>query len=140
MGFEIRIGEWDESLDPNGAPVAVVEQEAAPSFDGDVGAWRTNLRSPSYSVWETFCRKSGLRELLLDRRVGLMRDHPGTEEISRAHVVAVARALRAYKAAHAGAVPGFCGGQDETLARLEWLAWWMTWAVDHCARPALHNR
>lgn len=31
------------------------------------------------------------------------------------------------------------GAYDSVLARLIWLDWWMTWALDKCFLPAIHN-
>jgi hypothetical protein len=146
MGYDIYIGEWDEgakSVDPEGTPqtVAHLERPEAPAFEGD-DSGRTNVRRPSYGAWERFCGDTGLRELFFDRRVGLMREHPGTTRLTRAHLATIRRALNAYRDAHPNATSTFVSGdeRDHHLARLTWLEWWVDWALANCERPAIHNR
>jgi hypothetical protein len=96
-------------------------------------------------------------------RAPLIDRHPGVMPISKEHVMAVEEILSAYKAAHPehrpefpppkpGAVPVIPGSSiyavgdysddpryDSALARGEWLAWWLRYALEHCERPVFVN-
>lgn len=138
MAYDIYIGEQRQA-ESEESPI--VELASAPSFPGDA-AGRTNVRRPSYGAWERFCGDTGLRELFFDVRAGLMREHPGTARLTRAHLATIRRALGAYRDAYPRVTPTFESGdeRDHHLARLTWLEWWVDWALANCKRPVIHNR
>jgi hypothetical protein len=145
MAYTIVIGDL-VSLPPEapgaGATSGAAEEEApeAPAFEGDVFTGRTNVRHVGYGDWATFCRKAKLHGLFFDPGRGLMREHPGCEPLTPAHLDAVRAARLAWEHAHPGARPGFGGDLDPVLARLGWLAWWMARALERCAAPVFANR
>jgi hypothetical protein len=144
MGYEIYIGEWDLNAKPEeeGACARTVEHielPNAPAFDGD-DSGHSNCRRPSYSTWHDFGRASGLGGLFHGTN-GLFAEHPGTVRLTKQHARIVRTALKAYRAKHPTATPRFCASTaDAHLARLEWLAWWIDWALATCKIPAIHNR
>ena len=145
MGYELFIGEWDETAvaDEEGcAPqtVMALTLAEAPLFAGDVTG-RTNRRRPSYSMWAKFCSATGLGDLFFGAN-GLFAEHPGTVRLTAEHALRIAQALKAYRATYPGATPTFKSRSERGhhLARLEWLAWWVNWARANCTVPAIHNR
>lgn len=169
MGWDIFIGNAEPRFNPAdehgpGSFQWVVERvnrEDAPTFPNDEVTGNGNGRHPSYSAWNGTLRRAGLTELFFDNYTGLMGHHPGIFHILPAHVEAVEAALSRFKEKHPRARPRFGGGppkqfapnmvmisddmgegaseEDAMLARLEWLAWWMRWAVENCERPAIYN-
>ena len=146
MGYEILIGEWDTAAkaeEEGCAPrtVQALELADAPAFDGDEMTGHTNRRQPSYGAWAEFCRATGLGGVFHGVN-GLFAEHPGTVRLTGRHARTIRNALRAYRAACPGASPTFLSGSatDHHLARLEWLAWWVDWALANCKVPAIHNR
>lgn len=81
----------------------------------------------------------------------LLAEHPGAFPITGKDATYVEAALAAYRAANPNAKAGFQRDVDgspvpdaddntnATLARLEWLAFWLRWAVDNCKRPVVAN-
>jgi len=128
----------------------------------------TNSRWPSYTTWADFTREAGLEELFygsgwdrgarqytscsdsFHRERPLLNEHPGAAPITRADADFVEAALAAYLAKNPDAKPGFpmdmmgdpipdAEKLSPTLGRLQWLAYWMRWAVDNCKHPVLAN-
>lgn len=106
------------------------------------------FRWPSYSAWADFTRATGLDDLFYSRDGGLLASHPGIARLTAAHRATIDAALVAYRAAHPGAVAGFSADYGDTdpaslvnaqLARLEWLAFWVGWALGNCEHPAFGN-
>lgn len=153
MGYTFTIGnavpQFDTSDFPHLSAQFIVEgaaHEHAPVFPNDTLTANTNMRSPSYSVWEDFCRATGLYDLFFNESGNLIAGHPGCIGITREDADRVTAALRHYRT-HATLPPGFekewgYKGEpnyDGHLARLIWLEYWMQWAVDHCEIPAIQN-
>lgn len=122
--------------------VDVVTNDRAPEFPNDQLTGKSNVRMSGYSAWEDFCKKTGLYRLFYGDE-GLIA-HPGCAKINKGHVSAVRIALlqRHEHRLKNGIVlrPGFGAENDYTLARLLWLEYWMTWAVENCEIPAIENR
>ena len=117
----------------------------APTFPGDEMTGDGNDRSPSYSVWDDFCRSVGLYDLFYDERGHLHAGHPGCIGIDQGFAAAVHSARLSYEA-NATLPPGFHGWSyegpheyDGHLARLIWLDWWVQWALANCETPAIQN-
>ncbi len=101
----------------------------------------TNGRHPSYTSMTNWSREVGLFDLFLgeDGREGLLNPHPGCHKLTHAISGQVAEALRKWKDAHVGAVPGWRSGEDAVLAKLIWYDWWIQWALKNCRLPAISN-
>lgn len=119
--------------------------EHAPTFPNDDLTGNGNSRSPSYSVWDDFCRTVGLYDFFYTPSGRLHAGHPGCIGITPHDVEFVSAALSRYRG-RATLPPGFeeyhYQGQprfDAHLARLIWLEWWMRWAVEYCETPAIEN-
>lgn len=93
----------------------------------------------------------------------LMREHPGVAPITKAHVEYVEQKIKEYKSANPGVMAGYYKPKhdavpvmpgsglyreedmehdpliDPWLARGEWLAWWLRWAIENCKQPVFVN-
>lgn len=159
MGYTLHIGNAipaepdpdDDAFRWEIAPLSAIVPEAprAPN-DTNPGA---PFRWPSYSAWADFCDAVGLRDLFYNRESGLLRSHPGIVRLNAGHRATIDAALTRYRERHPDAVAQFTGASlfppfeapspgdmaNAHLARLEWLAFWVGWALDNCERPALYN-
>lgn len=122
----------------------------APVFANDESSNNSNGRHPSYSAWSDFCDETGLSDLFFNNQVGLMREHPGFHMLTSNHGRVISDALTQWKDSHPNAIPGFevfsWGdddvaevGYDPTLARLIWLEYWATWALENCENAGIRN-
>ena len=157
MSYLIRIGETFPQTQGEDMWLDVKDELhlEAPKFPGDDTTGQTNERSPSYLGWSQFCEKAGLIELFHDKTNGLMRRHPGCFPLTQKHLLAVKDALKKWKAKHPDTTPGWCECKecrpymresktphvemDYTLARLLWLEYWISWALETCKSPAVFN-
>lgn len=160
MGYSIYIGEpevefinddWNDGeliADINIPEVKLLE---APTFPNDPLSAKNNGRHPSYTGWHDFCRITGLIDLFYDEEKGLIRKHPGCFRVEVKHLNEVRDALQNFLNKNPDAVPAFgadplCKNNDPVpanadgnLARLIWLEFWMSWALDYCKVPAISN-
>lgn len=134
-------------------------RDDAPTFANDSLTANTNERSPSYTVWSNFCEAVGLYKLFYGKDKsdgyrsydGLLAHHPGAALLGPEQALDVRQALERYRLAHPEANPGFEAWEldknpdptpenvDPTLARLIWLDYWVTWAVENCEHAILEN-
>lgn len=167
MGYTILIGnaELESDFDADDRPHAewVVGRTTHPDAPlmPDENA-RSNDRSPGYGVWSDFLKDVRLHSMFFARATtgdGLMDNHPGIARLTADHAAKVMAALAAYREAHPDRVPGICDCRecqgpfgptdapaiphdpraDFVFLRLEWLSFWVSWAVANCERPAIHN-
>jgi len=110
-----------------------------PEFEGDEMTGRTNGRHPGYSQWGDFCKTVGLTNLFYQEEKGLMSQHPGTVLLTDSHHKKIKHALTKWRKSNPDTNPGWGKGQDQMLARLIWLEWWVKWALDNCKMPAMYN-
>lgn len=124
MGYNLRIGELkSEQIDNTTIwDVEEVEIDHAPS-DGSPTD-HTNARWPSYSGWDDFGHEAGLSILFTE----LMPEHPGYAILKPRHK----RMIDAVYANKSLLDP-------EMLGRLEWLKFWVDWALKNCKQPAFVN-
>lgn len=91
----------------------------------------------------------------------LMPEHPGVAPVSKHHLEYIEEKAAAYRAAHPDHIAQYpppkpeakpvCGDlyrdcdyvedprYDGNLCRLEWLLYWMRWAVENCDKPVFVN-
>lgn len=139
MSYSIWIGQAVVKRGDEGQFYVSVEErkdDRAPRFDNDEMTGRTNGRHPSYGGWDEFTRVTGLHDLFFDKENGLMREHPGVFSLKTSHLNAVKRAYRGWEPSGDS---GFGPEQDPILARLQWLDFWMVWALNDCVLPAIGN-
>jgi hypothetical protein len=169
MGYNLTIGdarfEWtaEGDFEPSLRIVAdIVTRADAPDHDSFTG--KSNSRSPSYTTWHDVCREAGVYPLFFGggwsrderrylpppddfhRETPLLARHPGFQAIGPKDAAYIKAALVTYMEKHPNAKPGFYddeasddGSLDPVLARLVWLDFWFSWAVENCARPIFEN-
>jgi hypothetical protein len=149
MSYSIYIGEAYIDVPPTSelrhqeynlrVRVKRTQSPDAPCFTGDNMTGITNGRHPSYGGWADFCQSTGLEDLFYHQDHGLFKLHPGAAYLTEEVEEIVYQTLLKYQKNHPGAKPGWGEGEDPHLARLEWLQWWMRWALNTCAIPAIEN-
>lgn len=130
--------------------------EGAPAYPGDTLSNNVNARHPSYTAWSGFCKEVGISELFygqgwkpewrsyeecsegFHRSTPLFAEHPGYQAIGPSDVEYIRQALENRRATNPDP-PGLGSGEDYEKVRLEWLYYWMDWAVKNCERPIIHN-
>ena len=161
MSYDIYIGnavlhsEWSDDYQAAEWAVESTTHPDAP-FKPDL-TQSGNSCHPGYSQWADAMRAVGLYELWFKPWEGLLSEHPGCKRLTREHLDAVEDARKAYSAQHPTERPGCCecaecqrpfAGKnppphDPTLnfnmLRLDWMAFWMRWALENCERPAVSN-
>ncbi|MEO9521674.1 MAG: hypothetical protein ABJC88_16855 [Parasphingorhabdus sp.] len=160
MGYNITIGNaefqlYDDEFAPSLTVIAApMAHDKAPNFDGDPSE-NTNIRCPSYSVWSRMCREAGIHSLFYGdspcgtyyindpdhhRDKPILQDHPGFAVINQMDADYVGAALESFRLKHTGLEAGFnITDEQANLARIEWLWFWMDWAVKNCERPIITN-
>ena len=125
--------------------VGRTENDNAPTFQNDQCTGSSNGRHPSYSGWYSFCEEAGLVDLFYDERGHLLAGHPGCALLTADDLARVRAALH-LRRAKSRYPPGFSaamsandGECDACLARLIWLEWWISWALENCETPAIQN-
>lgn len=105
------------------------EHPDAPTPPGDEGTGKSNSRAPSYGAWHEFAAVTGLRDLLVGPE-GITRNMQCVT-ITYAHLDAVKAARTRWLGKH-HKPPGYAddGSLDPFLMRLDWLVFWMHWALD----------
>lgn len=144
MGYTIKIGQLvvtSENYEGRtylSNDVTKERHESAPAF-GEPTDFE-NQRWPSYSAWAEFARFVDLEGFFFDKSEGLMREHPGCYPLTNFHKERVDKALLGLYERYPDTVPSF-GGEyyNEVAARLEWLKYWVDWALANCSQPVFLN-
>lgn len=130
MSYTLQIGEYQPNIQDGIEMPGVIKMELpnAPA-DGSPTDY-TNERWPSYSAWHEFMVATGLHPLFNSRNGQLMNknNHPGYAIITKQHqrIIHVAYTkINSLPMEHRG--------------RLEWLKFWVDWALDNCKKPVFVN-
>lgn len=114
------------------------ESKDAPCPPGDEFLKQSNRRAHSYFAWRDLMQKAGLWSLFLHPYKGLIVNRPGCVGIEPADAASVRAALIRYR--KTATLPAGKGiDHDYDLARLEWLDFWVHWAIATCETPAIEN-
>lgn len=160
MSYSIYIGnatvesEWGDHEDepPYAAWGVELETHADAPFKPDLTE-NTNYCAPGYGQWHEAMRQVGLERLWYEE---LLAQHPGCVKLLPRHLEEVKKAHKKYKIRHPDSVMGLCRcvecawpGESEVvvhdplknfnLYRLEWMHFWMKWALENCEHPAIAN-
>lgn len=164
MGFTLKIGELEivginnlkdpfSHNDTMDGHVQDVERSDAPAF-GEPTDY-TNTRWPSYTAWHNAVKFIGLEKLFNDKKTGLLREHPGCFQITEKHKKIIDKAHKDFYKKYPKCKPGFSKKlkddfdnfvddkdwpQENSYAvRLEWLKYWVDWALKNCKHPVFYN-
>ena len=155
MGYSLTIGEleleYDQEEEYCGVTAKGFKRDDAPAF-GEPTDY-TSDRWPSYTGWADFTRFVGLHELFFGEN-GLLREHPGCVPLSQRHKQEIDAAYAAFKIKYPDAIARYSPDIDfkhgiyedpdwpeenNWLCRLEWLKYWVDWALANCERPVFEN-
>ena len=156
MGYTLKIGELEVNYDKEEEYISLEakseKHDNAPAF-GEPTDY-TNSRWPSYSSWSDFCKFAGLYDLFFNKETGLIREHPGCVVLTERHKEEIDKAYNEFKKKYPNAVAAYSPIIDYSkgvysdeewpeenglLCRLEWLKYWVDWALVNCERPVFYN-
>jgi hypothetical protein len=156
MGYILTIGELKVEYDnSNNCPSCRITaqchfDESAPAFGEPTD--KESSRWPSYTAWHNFCRETGLHDMFYNDEDGILIDHPGCVVLTKNHQTEVHRAHRDFMTRYPDAVATYGNPQSDPLdedknnpkcnsflVRLEWLKYWIDWAMENCERPVFSN-
>lgn len=163
MGYTIRIGqaqiqsEWPtEDFDDEPFTRWTVEATTSDQAPTSSDSGQSNGRSPGYADWSRFAREVDLSDWFFHIDDGKLRRHPGCFKLTQVDNAVIHQKLVAYRSKNPDKIAGWCEciecshnpdavtphnpNLDGNLVRLEWLAWWVEWAVSKGTHPAIWNR
>lgn len=143
MEISIRIGDavlQKPEIDNEKYPLELAHIECeVREIEIDDAPYGKNSGGSSYTWFDGFARRVGLYPFFFERGRGLVSDHPAIVAIFPRHLLEVQGALEEYRSKHPDAATEGGWPRDHTLAFLVWFEWWMRWALENCARPAMQN-
>ncbi len=158
MGYTLTIGQLETSWNTDDGLESTIRNSArgehlktAPAYGEPTD--HTNSRWPSYSAWHNFAEFVGLKDFFYSNETGLLRKHPGCIPLSEKHKEIVDKAYKDFYEKYPNAKAGYSQKQledsvgkdkdwpDENIwaARLEWLKFWIDWALENCDKPVFYN-
>lgn len=151
MGYSISIGELKISKEDGYTfrTAETVRLDNAPAY-GEPTDY-TNERWPSYSSWGNAMDFLDLNNLMFNDRTGLMRKHPATYRLTKKHKAAIDKAYVKFYQKYPNAKAGFSPKatmfqldkdwpeENNWAVRLEWLKFWVDWALENCKNPVFSN-
>lgn len=159
MGYTLTIGNlqtlWDdgdglESRIRNSAEGE--HHDNAPSFGEPTDG--SNSRWPSYSAWRNFTKFTNLEDFFYNKETGLLREHPGCFPLTKEHKEIIDKAYDDFYKKYPNAKAGFSPNINEKhgmyedkewpeennyAVRLEWLKYWVDWAIEKSEKPVFYN-
>ncbi len=146
MGYNIIIGNATPEFNKDDDELSAgwyckhVSLPDAPTFPNDEMTGNSNSRYPSYLAWSEFCKEAGIYDVFYDETEMFRGGHPGCVLLKKSDLERI-REARIRRERISTLLPGFDNDKiyDAVLARLIWLEWWMSWALDNCETPAVEN-
>jgi hypothetical protein len=158
MGYTLKIGElkteiYDEGLE------SYIHMTAEPKDLPEAPAYgeptdNSNSRWPSYTSWANAMRFVGLYDFMYNKETGLIRNHPGCVPLVKEHKEIIDKAHAEFYQKYPNAKAGYSPKLDEAkgvwedpewpmennmATRLEWLKFWVDWALVNCKQPVFYN-
>ena len=142
MGYLIEIGELLTEVEDDGLcsylynTVKRIYVDEAPKIQRGV-----NSISPSYSTWSDVCKVLGITDLMFDTEYGLMHEHPGCVPITKEHKELFDIAYTKFYKDNVDINVDIDSERDvdQAAVRLEWLRFWIEWALINCNVPVFYN-
>jgi hypothetical protein len=158
MGYTLTIGQLETTIENEGLESYIRNDAESARFD-DAPAYGeptdfTNSRWPSYTSWSDAMRFVGLYDLMFNKETGLIRQHPGCVPLVIEHKEIIDKAHKAFYEKYPNAKAGYSPKLDEKkgiwedpewpnennmATRLEWLKYWVDWALSNCSKPVFYN-
>lgn len=158
MGYTLTIGELKTTVKYHGLESYIqnyaedVTDEKAPAFGEPTD--HLNSRWPSYTAWHDAMRFVGLHEMMFNKENGLIRNHPDCVPLVKEHKEIIDKAYLEFYKKYPGCKAGYSpkikekGGiyedpewpqENGYAVRLEWLKYWVDWALENCKHPVFYN-
>lgn len=150
MGYDLTIGELQTDVAYEGLEsyvrleAATVSLDTAPAYGEPTDFM--NQRWPSYSSWREATKFIGLYDLMFDKDTGLMSSHPGCRPLVKEHKEIIDEAYKTFYLKYPSAKAGYAPDESEDwpeeneyATRLEWLKFWVDWALVNCNTPVFIN-
>jgi len=147
MGYNLGIGELNVIYDNGGDARITLDFEPEKGHNADflnVGEPTdgSNMRWPSYASWKKVIIKLDMLDLFFNDDDSLMRCHPDTVPLNEEHRKVINSKYKEFKRKYPNAKPNYNDEDNEenaALVRIEWLKYWVNWALDNCEKPVFHN-
>jgi hypothetical protein len=158
MGYTLKIGELKPTIYKDGLDSFISNDVEGQSIDGAPAYGEptdgTNSRWPSYTSWHESMRFVGLHEFMFNKENGLLREHPGCVPLVEEHKKIIDDAYAEFYKKYPNCKPGYSDKLDfqngvyeddnwpeenAYATRLEWLKYWVDWALDNCEQPVFYN-
>ena len=151
MGYILGIGELKTRVEYKGLEsyiindVEAVTDEKAPAFGEPTD--HSNSRWPSYTSWHDAMRFVGLHDMMFNKETGLIRSHPDCVPLVKEHKEIIDKAYKEFYEKYPNCKAGYLPNINEKewiyennyATRLEWLKYWVDWALENCQYPVFYN-
>lgn len=158
MGYTLKIGQLKTTIEYDGLEsyisndVELVKHKNAPAYGEPTDF--TNSRWPSYTSWRDAMRFVGLEELMFNKGTGLIRNHPDCIPLVKEHKKIIDEAYNKFYKKYPNCKAGYSPKINENegvyedenwpiennyATRLEWLKYWVDWALENCSKPVFYN-
>ena len=156
MGYSLTIGELKVVFNTSDGLESTLYLTAeskslpeAPAFGEPTD--NSNSRWPSYSSWHDAMDFVGLEDLMYHDDFGLLRKHPGCFPLVQEHKDIIDKAHKEFYEKYPNAKAGFSPKstifeedpdwpkENCWAVRLEWLKFWVDWALANCKQPVFAN-
>ena len=132
MGYSFEIGQLKVEINTE------LGREATVNLG--VQEQQGNATGASYVGWSNFAEITDLSDFFFDDSDGLIREHPATYPLCEEHRNIVNEKYKAFKAKYPTGVASYeYSDTNAAFERLEWLKYWINWALDNCKNPVFHN-
>jgi len=158
MGYNLTIGELQTTIDYDGLESRIVNN-AKSEFDNNAPAFGeptdfTNNRWPSYSSWHDAMIFVELHDMMFNKETGLIRRHPDCVPLVKEHKEIIDKAYKEFYKKYPNCKAGYSPKINENegifedkehpkennyATRLEWLKYWVDWALKNCKNPVFYN-
>jgi len=158
MGYTLTIGQLTTEIENEGLESYIRNDAEAARLDNAPAYGEptdfTNSRWPSYSSWADAMRYVDLYDLFFNKETGLIRQHPGCVPLVKEHKEIIDAAYTAFYKKYPNAKAGYSPKINEherifedpdwpmynnMATRLEWLKFWVDWALENCSKPVFYN-
>lgn len=158
MGYTLIIGQLETDIKNEELRSYNISDAESARFD-DAPAYGeptdfTNSRWPSYTSWSDAMRFVGLYDLMFNEETGLIIRHPGCVPLVVEHKEIIDKAHKEFYEKYPKAKAGYSPKINEKegiwddpewpiensmAVRLEWLKYWIDWALSNCSKPVFCN-
>lgn len=157
MGYNLDIGELEVEFEQDDCYISLTakseSRDDAPAYGEPTD--NSNSRWPSYTSWHNSMEFVGLKDLFFDEdsEYSLLTQHPGCVPLNKHHKKVIDRAYEDFMEKYPDVVAGYSPKtkdnimaedpdwpeENGALVRLEWLKYWVDWALKNCEKPVFAN-